>query len=120
MADRGIKIGGLHLLSPTTNPALFNLASWHHPRSLTWRWILAVYFRRPIIKPHFHAYSHGGPHWSRKWGFGTLWSGFNWGLSMGLGTILSFRISPRDVAVSVLGAELILTVQRNMWRKVVQ
>ncbi len=112
-----MNMGALSLFSRTNNKALFNIAAWHNPRSLTWRWIVSVYFRRPSFTPHLHAYSNRGPHWSRKWGFGTLFTGWNWGLSVGLGTFLFFRIDHRSAAISLCGAELGLVTQRPMWRR---
>ncbi|WP_205949650.1 hypothetical protein [Paracoccus sp. SM22M-07] len=36
-----IRIGGLSLLSETNSDNLWNIASYHHPDSITWRWILS-------------------------------------------------------------------------------
>lgn len=110
-------IGPLSLFHRTNNRVLFNIAAWHNPRSITWRWIFSVYFRRPTFQPHFYAHSNRGPHWSRKFGFGTLYTGWNWGVSIGIGTALFFRLDHRSVALSLMGAELGLVFQRPMWRK---
>ena len=110
-----MRIGGLGLFNRTNSRSLFNIASWHNPRSLTWRWILSVYFRTPTLTPHFYVYGGSGPRWSRKHGFGTLFSGWNWGASLGLGTLIHFRIDYRSVALSLLGAEFGFVTQRPMW-----
>lgn len=37
-----IKIGGLSLLAETNSDGLWNIASYHHPHSITWRWVLSL------------------------------------------------------------------------------
>lgn len=37
-------IGGFSLFSRTSSKHSFNIASWHNPKSLTWRWIISVSF----------------------------------------------------------------------------
>lgn len=36
-----IRIGGLSLFSETNSDSLWNIASYHHPDSITWRWSLS-------------------------------------------------------------------------------
>jgi hypothetical protein len=39
-----MRIGGFSLFSRTSSRRVFNIASWHNPKSLTWRWLLYVSF----------------------------------------------------------------------------
>lgn len=90
----------LKLFSRTSSAQTFNLASWHSPHSLTWRWILS--WRRHTVmvpKPHF------------------IWNSF--GFAVGFGAALAFRIG-RDNngwqwSVSLLWSSLDYLSQRPMW-----
>lgn len=37
-----LKLGALTLLYRTNSPTTFGIAGWHHPNSLTWRWLFHV------------------------------------------------------------------------------
>lgn len=39
-----MRIGGFSLFSRTSARRTFSIASWHNPKSLTWRWLLHVSF----------------------------------------------------------------------------
>lgn len=72
-----MRIGGLGILTRTSDRKRFNLLSWHSPHSLTWRFIVSL-ARQPLwtFKPYLVA---------RK-----LVSGHG-GLAIGLGQFASFR-----------------------------
>ena len=67
-----MRIGPLKLLSRTSSDKTINLASWHSPHSLTWRWVMSLR-RHPFAWPKPHAQRNSV-------GFGA-----------GLGTLMSFR-----------------------------
>jgi hypothetical protein len=97
-----MKIGPLSFLNRTSSKSTFNVASWHSPHSLTWRWIVSLR-RHPFMvpKPFAHRNSVG------------------WGV--GLGTLLSFTVyrdnNGLQPEVSVLWHGLHLSQQRPMWFK---
>lgn len=91
---------GFRLFSHTNSRGTFNLASWHSPHSLTWRWVLS--WRRHTVMvptPHF------------------IWNSF--GLAVGLGAMLALRAG-RDNngwqwSMSLLWRSLDYVSQRPMW-----
>jgi hypothetical protein len=97
-----MRIGGFALFNRTNSKDNFNLASWHSPHSLTWRWILSL--RRHQVmwpKPHAHASKMG--------------------LGAGLGQLLAFY-AYRDNnglqwSVSLFWHGLAFSQQRPMWFK---
>lgn len=97
-----MRIGGFSFLSRTSSKSTFNVASWHSPHSLTWRWILSLRRHSVMLpKPFMHRNSIG------------------WGI--GLGTLLSFTVY-RDnngwqPEVCILWHGVHLSQQRPMWFK---
>lgn len=59
-----VSIGGLTLFSRTSSRRTFNIASYHSPHSLTWRWLLSVTFdgiwRKPSGGVRFGLFIHRG------------------------------------------------------------
>jgi hypothetical protein len=71
-----MRFGGLKLFSRTSAKRTFSVASWHNPKSLTWRWLL-------------HASFTG---WHREVRLGFYNTPSNTGQSMGLNLpFVSFR-----------------------------
>ncbi|MCW5722054.1 MAG: hypothetical protein KIS86_13015 [Devosia sp.] len=97
-----MRIGPLSLLSRTSDRKTINLASWHSPHSLTWRWIMSLR-RHPFAWPKPHASAN-------TVGFGA-----------GLGTLLSFHAYRTNGGwqweLSALWHGLHFSQQRPMWFK---
>lgn len=97
-----MRIGPLSLLSRTSDRKTINIASWHSPHSLTWRWIMSLR-RHPFAWPKPHARMN-------TVGFGA-----------GLGTLLSFHAYRTNGGwqwgASVFWHGLHFSQQRPMWFK---
>lgn len=98
-------IGGLSIFSRTSSAKRINLASWHSPHSLTWRWILSL-----------------GRHqlWTFKpYAFGRALRHGHAGIGGGFGQFIAFR-AWRDnngwqLAASLLWHALEFSQQPPMW-----
>jgi hypothetical protein len=65
-------IPALALFRRTSSRKVFNIASWHSPHSLTWRWILSLRFSEGItVKPYARRDSSGF-----GGGFGNMLAGY--------------------------------------------
>jgi hypothetical protein len=105
-----MRIGGLAIFQRTNSRGLINLASWHSPHSLTWRWILSANWRGGSLwRPHCFASRHdyGGK------------APAHWCLAAGVGRLGAARISRDNNGigwdVSLLGVSLQWSSQRPMW-----
>lgn len=56
---------GLKFFSRTNDPYLWNLASYHDPKSITWSWILSFMRRKPDERWHWFFFHHYRGHQSR-------------------------------------------------------
>jgi hypothetical protein len=56
-----MRIGGFSMFNRTSAKRTFNIASWHNPKSLTWRWVLGVSFTgwRREVRLGFYRVSNG-------------------------------------------------------------
>lgn len=87
-----MRLGPLTLFSRTSDRKTINLAFWHSPHSLTWRWGLSLR-RHPLMwpKPYAHRnsigfgagigallsfWAHTG-HGGWQWGLSVLWHGLH-------------------------------------------
>lgn len=97
-----MRIGPLKLFSRTSDRKTVNLASWHSPHSLTWRWILSLR-RHQVMWPKPVALRNSV-------GFGA-----------GLGTLFSFHAYRTNDGwqweLSALWHGLSFSQQRPMWFK---
>ncbi|KNY20368.1 hypothetical protein [Methylobacterium sp. ARG-1] len=95
---------GLSLFRLTSDRRTVNLASWHSPHSLTWRWILSAGFQRIVFAKPRGMWKTTGPHVYRCGSIGTVLSAFamrhNNGWQFGL---------------TVLGLAISFSQQRPMW-----
>jgi hypothetical protein len=92
-------MNGLRFFTRTNDRRLWDIACWHSPHSLTWRWILSLRLGRPTWRPHLTRNSAV--------------------FSIGLGSAFSFWISGDNNGIawsaSVLGASLLWQTQAPMW-----
>lgn len=91
---------GLALMRKTSSNRIFNLASWHSPHSLTWRWVLSLRRHQVVIpKPYARCDDIG---------FGA-----------GIGTLLSFFAYRTNAGwqweASILWIGLHFSQQQPMW-----
>lgn len=56
-----MRFGGFSLFNRTSAGRTFNIASWHNPKSLTWRWVLSVSFTgwHRFVRLGFYRVSNG-------------------------------------------------------------
>ena len=97
-------MGALSLFRRTSSRRTINLASWHSPHSLTWSWILALSLNPLLVERPRFTWSRSGPHVTRGFNVGTLFSTYamrnNGGWQFGL---------------MVLGVSLNWSRQQPMW-----
>lgn len=95
---------GLSLFRRTSDRRTLNIAAWHSPHSLTWRWLLSVGFQRIEFAKPRGMWRTTGPHIFRCGSIGSMLSGFamrnNNGWQFGL---------------TVLGLCLSFSQQQPMW-----
>lgn len=56
-----MRIGGFSLFSRTSSMRTFDIASWHNPKSLTWRWCIHASFHgwHRFVRLGFYRVSRG-------------------------------------------------------------
>lgn len=98
-----MKIGALSLFTRTSGSGI-NIAAWHSPHSLTWRWLLGAGFQRIEFAKPRGMWKNDGYFITRAGSIGSLLSGYamrhNGGWQFGL---------------TVLGLALSFSQQRPMW-----
>lgn len=96
-----IIVPGLAVFKRTSDKRSWNLASYHSPHSLTWRWILGLTLGRVLVKPCIHlSRSH--------------FAGF--AFSVGFGGAHAHRNSYGwQFEVWLLGMHIQFSQQRPMW-----
>jgi len=106
-----MRIGGLAILQRTNSRGLINIASWHSPHSLTWRWILSARWRGGSLW-HPHVFVRRHDYYGRA-------APAHWCLAAGVGRLGSARVNRDNNGIgwelSFLGASIAWSSQRPMW-----